>query len=155
MVLRCFPNAQNGPDLANDAFKKSTSTVSAKGKKIGSSRGASLACLRLLKQFGKGGKIRCRLCSKDVVVRDKRFPYNSRHAVDHATAIHLKKPLYSCKRCSKTFASQTAMYHHVKIHHDVCAKGNYADHSGPFEAEIIRTIMECYDQNFKKRSKVK
>ena len=35
------------------------------------SRAVSSTCLRLLKQFAKQGKIRCRLCSKDVAVSNK------------------------------------------------------------------------------------
>jgi len=161
LLFRCYPNADDGQNLANNALKKSTSTVSTNGRQIGFSRrgwkstAASGTCLRLLKEFRKGGKLFCRLCSKGMVARQKGAWFYTRPAIDHATTVHLKKPLYFCKRCSKTSASISTMYHHVKGRHRVGATNNYVDISGEFETEIIRTIKECYDQNFKKRSEVK
>lgn len=107
-------------------------------------------CLKLLKKFSEGVKIFCRLCSKDLKMGTQRT-FHVQNAIDHAAGAHLKKRIYFCKYCSKSYTAFRSMWSHLRNSHGLSSADHYVDQSANVETELLNTIRACYDKNSRYR----
>lgn len=99
-------------------------------------------CFQIIQQFSKESNLQCALCLKTLSLGKGKI--SSYYAINHATAMHLRKPLYACRFCAYFGGSQAAIRTHLMNRHKRSSSGNYIDHSKRYEKEIIEVLSKCY-----------